>query len=246
MSFNFLTSQISMNKAPKSVTAGTSSSQNLSGKSSVADLFITKFNQMLAKNGINSSAASQTDLTKTAASSSAEVDILAESVKRDLLKEINTVQGFEFLTTLKQYLMASGYGDLNGISIGENGLDAVKVMLDKAGFDNSKVAQLIDTLKSESDNAKVSLSALIDGLLSIESEDMSAAEPDSPLDTTNSDNTSNDSADSDAFSIEKKSDKKGSGSDGYDNYSPQILDLSAVPFISSIMKSLGVPDNITN
>ncbi|MBF0301998.1 MAG: hypothetical protein HQK73_03080, partial [Desulfamplus sp.] len=147
MSFDFLTPQISMNKNLKSGTAGTSSGQDSSGKDAVANLFLIKFNQILAKNGIKNSAASEIDLTKTSPSESSKVDILSEGVKNDLLKKIDKTQGFDFLTKLKQYLMASGYDDLNGVSIGEDGLDAVKILLDKAGFSNSKVAQLVDTLK---------------------------------------------------------------------------------------------------
>ncbi len=235
MSFDFLTPQLSMKKNLKSVfgNAGVLSSQDSGVKESTSNLFLTKLNQMLAKNGINNRVSS-IDLTATSAYSNSNVEISSESVKSDLLNEVNTKQGFEFLAKFKQYIMASGYNDLKDVFIGENGLDAIKIVLNKVGFSNSKVTQIVDVLKAESDDGKVSLSALMDELLSIESE--GSSEADLTID--------NDANDSDDFSIDKRTDKNSSDLNSDEKSISQFLDISAIPFISSIMKSLDIPDNI--
>ena len=228
MSFDFITPQLPMNKVLTSGASGTGS-QDSGDNQDASSMFVVKLNQILAKNGIKQNVVTSATTIKNTESST--VDILSDSVKKDLLKEMNKAQGFEFLTKLKQYLMASGHNDLKGVSIGDDGLDAIKIMLDKAGFPKSKVAELMQTLKFQSDDGKVLVSDLMDGLLALDPEDLSAADL---------------SADMDAFSIDKKSGKEGADSEADDTDANQLLDMSAIPFISSIMQSLGINGEIAD
>ncbi|MBF0229989.1 MAG: flagellar hook-length control protein FliK [Desulfamplus sp.] len=228
--FDFLTPQVSSNKTLKSgAVAGSYSGKNNEGKDSVSNLFMTTLNQLLNKNGIRQNEVSNIELTKKELSSN--VDISSDSVKIELSKELNKAKGFEFITKLKQYLMTSGHSDLKDVSMGNDGLEAIKIMLSKAGFPNSKVAELIKTLQSESDTGKVFVSDLMDGLLGLDLENLSAEDF---------------STDGDVLSIDKKSDKNDKDLENSDLNGSQILDMSSIPFISSIMKSLGVSDDLVN
>ncbi|MBF0204073.1 MAG: hypothetical protein HQK67_07095 [Desulfamplus sp.] len=227
MNFDLFASQLSKNKT-SSVPSGSgsllsSSGQNSGGKSDVSSLFLSKLNQILAKNGLKQNGGVAAENTNNLTT--------IDTNPSQLLKDINSAQGVEFLTKLKQYLMASGHNDLKGVSLGDDGLDAVKSMLSKAGFSQSKVADLIKTLKSESDNGNVLVSDLMDGLLSLDPEDISTVDS---------------STDMDAFFLKKQTDKKDDNSELNNNESGLLLDVSAIPFVSSIMKSLGIPDDVIN
>lgn len=210
MDFNFVTPQISLNTMTKSGSVD-SLGQSDGGDETVSNLFVNKLHQILARNGINNNEEASLETTRE----------LTSINSTQLLKEMNSAQGVDFLTKLKQYLMASGYTELNKISLGDEGLEAIKSMLVKAGFAQSQLSSLIKKVKSESEDGNVLVSDLMNSLLTIDSEELST--------------------DLDSFSI---TDKGESELNHQDNSA--FMDISAIPFITSIMKSLGVPDNTIN
>jgi len=237
MNFDFVTPQLSTNKMLKSGSVE-SLGKDSGDQNTLSNIFVNKLHQILARNGIKqnvvSVAGTANDLTDikatqlTGRTTTSKFDISSESLKSDLLKDMNRSQGFEFLTKLKQYLMASDYSDLKGVDLGADGLDAIKAMLVKAGFNPSQVAELIKRLKSESDDGNVLVSDLMNGLLSLDPEDISMTDS---------------SSDMDGFSVEKQTDKE-DDLELNDQDGASLLDVSAIPFISSIMTSLGIPDDL--
>jgi len=207
MDFDFVTPQLSLNTMIKSASVD-SSGQSDSGDEAVSNLFVNKLHQILARNGINNNEEASLETTGE----------LTSINSTQLLKEMNSAQGVEFLTKLKQYLMASGYTELNKISLGDDGLEAIKAMLVKAGFSQSQLSSLIKKVKSESEDGNVLVSDLMNSLLTVGYEELST--------------------DLDSFSI---TDKGQSELNDQDNSS--LMDISAIPFLTSIMKSLGIPDD---
>ncbi|MBF0257563.1 MAG: flagellar hook-length control protein FliK [Desulfamplus sp.] len=241
MNFDFVTPQLFMNKGFKSgsVDSSSLSGQNFADSDSASNLFLNKLHQMLAKNGIKqnllSTVGGQGALTgsnnPTVGATSSEIDVLSEDAKMDLLKDVKNTQGFEFLTKFKQYLMASGHNDLKAISLDEDALETIKSMLIKAGFPQSRIADLIKTLRSESDDGNVFMSDLMDGLLNLDPDDLFSS--DSPMDI-------------DAFSIDIKDDQDDTSSDSNGKNFDVLMDISSIPFFTSIMKSLGIPDDVAD
>ncbi|MBF0233653.1 MAG: hypothetical protein HQK65_11535, partial [Desulfamplus sp.] len=241
MNFDFVTPQLFMNKGFKSgsVDSSSLSGQNFADSDSASNLFLNKLHQILAKNGIKqnllSTVGGQGALigsnNSTVGATSSEIDVLSEDAKMDLLKDVKNTQGFEFLTKFKQYLMASGHNDLKAISLDEDALETIKSMLVKAGFPQSRIADLIKTLRSESDDGNVLMSDLMDGLLSLDPDEIFLS--DSPMDI-------------DAFSIEIKDDQDDTSSDSNGKNFDVLMDISSIPFFTSIMKSLGIPDDVAD
>ncbi|MBF0211012.1 MAG: hypothetical protein HQK68_09025, partial [Desulfamplus sp.] len=229
MNFDLFAPKISIKSAIKAGTTGSLNHDSGAKDAPASNLFISKFKQILSKNGINHNGIAPNSPLDTTKSSTSTVDILADNVKSDLLKEMNKAEGFEFLTKLKQYLMASGHSNLKEVSIGQDGLDTLKIMLDKAGFPQSKVADLIKSLQSQSDDGKVFVSDLMDGLLALEPE------------TLTDDNLS---AEQIELNLDKIKDIKDKDSSAESEDESLIVQASAIPFISSIMKSLGIPDDV--
>ncbi|MBF0111673.1 MAG: flagellar hook-length control protein FliK [Desulfamplus sp.] len=229
MNFDLFAPKISTKSAIKAGTTGSLNHDSGAKDAPASNLFISKFKQILSKNGINHNGIAPNSPLDTTKSSTSTVDILADNVKNDLLKEMNKAEGFEFLTKLKQYLMASGHSNLKEVSIGQDGLDTLKIMLDKAGFPQSKVADLIKSLQSQSDDGKVFVSDLMDGLLALEPETLA----DDDL-----------SAEQIELNLDKIKDIKDNDSSAESEDESLIVQASAIPFISSIMKSLGIPDDV--
>ncbi|MBF0242179.1 MAG: hypothetical protein HQK64_06820 [Desulfamplus sp.] len=229
MNFDLFAPKISIKSAIKAGTTGSLNHDSGAKDAPASNLFISKFKQILSKNGINHNGIAPNSPLDTTKSSTSTVDILADNVKSDLLKEMNKAEGFEFLTKLKQYLMASGHSNLKEVSIGQDGLDTLKIMLDKAGFPQSKVADLIKSLQSQSDDGKLFVSDLMDGLLALEPETLT----DEDL-----------SAEQNELDLDKIKDIKDNDSSAESEDESLMVQASAIPFISSIMKSLGIPDDV--
>ncbi|MBF0467813.1 MAG: flagellar hook-length control protein FliK [Desulfamplus sp.] len=250
MNFDFVAPQMFMKKGIKPGSFGSSalSGESSADSDSASNLFVAKLHQILAKNGIKQNLLSTGDTQKILTGSNnlpgltgnipvsgvatpSDIDVLSENAKTALFKDVKKAQGFEFLTKLKQFLMASGHNELKDISLDEDALETIKAMLVKAGFPQSGIANLIKTLRAESDDGNVLMSDLMDSLLSLDPENLSLSDS---------------SMDMDSFSIDKKDDQDYTDSNTKDVDSELLMGISSIPFFISIMKSLEIPDDIAD
>jgi len=89
--------------------------------------------------------------------------------------------GTEFLTELKNLLLSLSNGDLDNLSLDENGLQALGDLLVQAGFDQASVEELMSdlTLTLEEEAGLISVSDFMDDLFELplaEDEDITQAE----------------------------------------------------------------------
>jgi len=81
-----------------------------------------------------------------------------------LSEDLNQKEGLDFVLALKNIFLMMSNGDLKNISIDSDGLEALKKMLLKAGFKESEVNDLMDSLSKELENKTLSLDDFLDDL----------------------------------------------------------------------------------
>jgi flagellar hook-length control protein FliK len=79
-----------------------------------------------------------------------------------LNQHLENKKGISFLSELKKLLLIISGGDLSNISIDENGLAGLKILLSKAGFNDSDVDTLIKDLKETLEEQTLTLDLLFD------------------------------------------------------------------------------------
>ncbi len=123
-----------------------------------------------------------------------------DKAKNLLLDEMGQEQGLVFLSKLKNLFLTLSGGDLNEITIDVKGLDSLKKMLLKAGFEPGEVEELMSGLSEKAQAKDISLGGVMDSLfkLSVDSEE--------------------DTSDEEI-----------------------LMETSALPFLTSILHSLGLP-----
>jgi flagellar hook-length control protein FliK len=120
--------------------------------------------------------------------------------KNLLLNELGHEQGLSFLSKLKNFFLTLSEGDLSTISIDAQGLDSLKKMLLKAGFEPGDVVELMDGLSEKAQAGDISLGEVMDPLFKLSTE-----------------------GDEDTLDEEI------------------LMETSALPFLTTILNSLGLP-----
>jgi flagellar hook-length control protein FliK len=123
-----------------------------------------------------------------------------DQAKNLLLNELDHEQGLSFLSKLKNFFLTLSEGDLSTISIDAQGLDSLKKMLLKAGFEPGDVEELMDGLSEKSQAGDISLDEVMDSLFKLSTE-----KEDETLDEE------------------------------------ILMETSALPFLTSLLNSLGLP-----
>ncbi|SLM29254.1 exported hypothetical protein [Desulfamplus magnetovallimortis] len=207
---------------------GQSSTEKVSGLSSFAEQlsrFLPDSNSLKLKGMINRDTSADTVLSSRLSNSELSED--------SLLSDLKGATGFDFLSKLKQYLMASGE-DLGKISVGENGLEKLKHVLMKAGFKGAEIEELVNSLKENGDGETVLLSDLVNGLFSLDSDAVISVDGSGDSDFLEIMANISEDAES-TFSEDLVNAESGT-------QETPFFDTSFVPFLSSIFKSLGIPD----
>ncbi|MBF0201412.1 MAG: flagellar hook-length control protein FliK [Desulfamplus sp.] len=170
--------------------------------------------------------------------------------------ELQGVSGFDFLSKFKQYLMGS-IKNFDKVEMDGGELEKFASILARAGFDPSRVSSLIEELQGDSEEGTVSLSHLMDGLFALDPETSlisnftlnSEFDLDSEF-SLNFQTTSGQGADSSMAGLDApfplfdfSSSFDDTTSDKGTNSEPMLLDTSLLPFISSLLKGIGVPDD---
>ena len=137
-----------------------------------------------------------------------------------LAKEIKNAKGNDFINKLKLYLALSG-NKSDGISLNEQSMKDLEKLLIKAGFDKSKIDDLMKQLQLKSSDGKVNLADLFKSLSKLKSGYSNFKEKDIEEEDNKKD---------------KKEDKK---------QDDILLAISSLPFLESIMTSLGIPENLS-
>ena len=137
---------------------------------------------------------------------SSGTDIL-DKIADSFSAELETVQGKNFVEKLKNFLRNISGDDYQNLSIGTEGLEALKQLLAGAGYSMEDIDALLEKLqmKQGEEGQTISLSELLDGLSGLE-----------------------------AVNGEKEDAEE----------SDYMLASSSLPFIDSILTSLGVPRDI--
>lgn len=117
-----------------------------------------------------------------------------------LSEKLSSVKGIDFVLTLKNMFLILSKENLKNISIDSDGLDVLKKMLLKAGFEESEVNDLMAGLLEDLGNKSLTLDDLVDKLFNLSLE----AESDIKIEQEN------------------------------------FLEISAIPFLESILNSLGI------
>ncbi|PIE62087.1 MAG: flagellar hook-length control protein FliK [Desulfobacter postgatei] len=99
----------------------------------------------------------------------------------DIKNALENGRSTEFVTELKNLLLALSNGDLDNLSLDENGLEALGDLLVQAGFDPASVEELMSnlTLTFEAGDSLISVSDFMDDLLELplaEDEDITQTE----------------------------------------------------------------------
>jgi hypothetical protein len=128
-----------------------------------------------------------------------------DKAKTLLIDGMGQEQGLSFLSKLKSLFLTMSNGDLNNITIDVLGLDSLKKMLLKAGFEPGEVEELIGGLSEKAQASDISLGEVMDGLFKLSTE------------------------------------KEG---DTLDEES--LMATSALPFLTTILNSLGLPKDTVN
>lgn len=123
-----------------------------------------------------------------------------DKAKTVFLEEVGQEKGAAFLSKMKNLFLTLSDGDLDNISIDVQGLDALKKILLKAGFETEELEAFMSGLSEKAEGKDISLSEVMDGLfkLPMESEE--------------------DTMDEEIF-----------------------METSALPFLTSLLNSLGLP-----
>jgi len=114
-------------------------------------------------------------------------------------------QGLAFLSKLKSFFLKLSDGDLNTITIDDQGLDSLKKMLLKAGFELGNVEELMGGLSEKAQAKDINLGEVMDSLFKLSTE----SEEDTMDEET-------------------------------------LMETSALPFLTSILNSLGLPKDTVN
>lgn len=123
-----------------------------------------------------------------------------DKAKNLLLDEVGQEQGLAFLSKLKNLFLTLSGGDLNAITIDVQGVDSLKKMLLKAGFEPGEVEELMSGLSEKAQTNDISLGEVMDSLFNL-------------------------SMDSEEDTMEEET----------------LMETSALPFLTSILNSLGLP-----
>jgi flagellar hook-length control protein FliK len=128
-----------------------------------------------------------------------------DKAKTLLLDGMDQEQGLSFLSKLKNLFLTLSGGDLSTIAIDAQGVDALKKMLLKAGFEPGEVEELMGGLSEKAQASDISLGEVMDGLFKLSTE------------------KEEDTLDEEA-----------------------LMETSALPFLTTIMNSLGLPKETVN
>jgi len=128
-----------------------------------------------------------------------------EKAKINLLENMGQGQGLPFLSKLQKFFLELSGGDLNNLTLDVQGLDALKKMLLKVGFEPGEVEELISGLSEKAQVNDISLNEVMDNLLTLSPE------------------------------IEDETMDK-----------EILLETSALPFLISVLNSLGLPKESVN
>ncbi len=169
---------------------------------------INKFSEKLSKLLGNREIRGDSDISATCNKTcSQEPESDFDKLMVSLANEIKNAKGNDFINSLKAYFFLSG-NKTEGISLNGQSLKDFEKLLLKAGFDKSKIDDLIKKLQLKSKDGKVNLADLFKGLSKF-----------------------------------KKVDFKNAKKDKHDDSS--LLAISALPFLESIMSSLGIPKDLS-
>jgi len=89
--------------------------------------------------------------------------------------------GLKFLSDLENVILKLSGGDLNTVSINQEGLDVLKKLLVKAGFDPEEVSGMIDRLKEKAGEEGLELGEVMDNLSLLETDTQEAGLPEDVL-----------------------------------------------------------------
>ncbi len=128
-----------------------------------------------------------------------------DEAKIFFLEEVNQEQGLLFLSKLQNMFLSLSGGDLNNITLDTQGLDALKEMLLKAGFEPGEVEELMSGLSEKAQGGDLSLDEVMGGIFNL-------------------------STDIEDETMEEEA----------------CVETSALPFLTSILNSLGLPNDTVN
>ncbi len=180
---------------------------------------INKFSEKLSKLLDNRKTGGNSDIAATCnktCGKKPESDF--EKLMDSLAKKIKNAKGNDFINYLKAYLVLSG-NKSEGINLNGQSLKDFEKLLLKAGFDKSKIDDLIKQLQLKSKDGKVNLADLFKGLSKFKNVDFKSGKEDK--------------------NVHRKSGKEDKKDD------PSLLAISALPFLESIMSSLGIPKDLS-
>ncbi len=124
-----------------------------------------------------------------------------DEAKKIFLEEVDQEQGLLFLSKLQNLFLSLSGGDLNNISLDTQGLDLLKDMLLKAGFEPGEVDQLMSGLSEKAQGEDLSLDEVMGDLFTLSTE------------------------------VEEEIMEE-----------EALIETSALPFLTSILNSLGLPN----
>ncbi len=144
-----------------------------------------------------------------------------EKVVESISKDLENGRPVSFLSKLKSLLLMMSQGDLSNISINPEGLAALKKLLVKAGLDEAQVTDLMGELAQFFENNELALSGVIPATDELTKEkELKISDFFDKL-----------------FDLAKEAQKPDDKMPDSDN----LLQVSAIPFIESLLNSLGIP-----